>query len=193
MALGIITASFGDNIIYKRYKMQDTFRSFLETPLGKLKILADDDFILEVSFDERLDSKSAEQIEQLENYAQNPNELIKIAAEQLHEYFAGKRNHFTFPTKQKGTDFQQEVWQKLLDIPFGQTMSYKAFSRHKPLAIRAIAAANGKNSLAIVVPCHRVIGSNGKLVGYAGGLWRKQWLLQHERKVAQMGQSELEF
>ncbi|MFC3560032.1 methylated-DNA--[protein]-cysteine S-methyltransferase [Pedobacter jamesrossensis] len=87
----------------------------------------------------------------------------------------------------------QEVWQNLLGIPYGKSISYAKFSEHKPLAIRAIAAANGRNNIAIVVPCHRVIGSNGKLVGYAGGLWRKQWLLQHEREVAQQGQTELKF
>ncbi|MET4081669.1 methylated-DNA-[protein]-cysteine S-methyltransferase [Pedobacter sp. UYP30] len=173
--------------------MQHTFTSFIETPIGKVTILADDDFVSEVSFDERLKNDAKKGLKNLESEVQHPNKLTAIAAAQLQEYFAGIRSQFTFPIRQRGTDFQQEVWQKLLEIPFGQTTSYAKFSSHKPLAIRAIAAANGKNNVAIVVPCHRVIGSNGKLVGYAGGLWRKQWLLLHERKIAQLGQSELEF
>ncbi|PWS28383.1 cysteine methyltransferase [Pedobacter yonginense] len=158
-----------------------TYASVLETPLGKLTILADDDFVTEVTFTEK-------NIEDLTESA-----LTKNVADQLNGYFAGTLQEFNFPIKQKGTDFQQGVWQNLTRIPYGETTSYAKFSEHNPLAIRAIASANGKNSIAIVIPCHRVIGSNGKLVGYAGGLWRKQWLLQHERDVAQKGQAELKF
>ncbi|MCY1528103.1 Methylated-DNA--protein-cysteine methyltransferase [compost metagenome] len=122
-----------------------------------------------------------------------PNALTTLALHELHDYFEGKLTEFSFPMAQSGTPFQQEVWQKLLQIPYAETLSYSQFSAHQPLAIRAVAAANGRNNLAIVVPCHRVIGSNGKLVGYAGGLWRKKWLLQHEREVAKTGQTELKF
>jgi len=157
------------------------YASVIESPIGKLTILADDDFVYAITFAEKDIADLAE------------NELSRKVANQLIAYFNGDLKNFDFPIKQKGTDFQQEVWQNLLSIPFGETTSYARFSAHHPLAIRAIAAANGKNNIAIVVPCHRVIGSNGKLVGYAGGLWRKQWLLQHEREVAQKGQTELKF
>ena len=115
------------------------------------------------------------------------------AALQLDEYFAGKRQAFDFPIKQTGSPFQQEVWQCLLTIGYGKTISYLQQSKmmNNPLAIRAIAAANGKNDLAIIVPCHRVIGSDGSLTGYAGGLWRKKWLLEHETSVLGIGQTKL--
>lgn len=157
------------------------YASVIETPIGKLSILADEDFVHAVTFEEKDIADLTE------------NELTIKVANQLKEYFNGTLRDFDFPMQQKGTDFQQEVWQNLLAIPYGETTSYAKFSAHKPLAIRAIASANGKNNIAIVVPCHRVIGSNGKLVGYAGGLWRKQWLLQHEREVTQQGQTELKF
>ncbi|WP_316806375.1 methylated-DNA--[protein]-cysteine S-methyltransferase [Pedobacter agri] len=157
------------------------YASTIESPIGKLTILADDEFVCAITFSE-------ENIDGL-----SENELTKNAAQQLETYFRGDLKDFDFPINQKGTEFQQGVWQNLLSIPFGETISYAKFSAHHPLAIRAIAAANGKNNIAIVVPCHRVIGSNGKLVGYAGGLWRKQWLLQHEREISQQGQTALKF
>ncbi|MGY3055328.1 methylated-DNA-[protein]-cysteine S-methyltransferase [Pedobacter sp. UYEF25] len=173
--------------------MSDTFTSFIETPIGRLTIVANDEFVCEVCFKDHLENKIPDRSENLDSKPVCPNKLTAIAAKELEAYFAGTHTSFSFPIKQSGTDFQQEVWQKLLDIPFGQTKSYAKFASHKPLAIRAIAAANGKNKLAIIIPCHRVIGRNGKLIGYAGGLWRKQWLLQHEINIAQIGQSELIF
>jgi methylated-DNA-[protein]-cysteine S-methyltransferase len=155
--------------------------SIVSSPLGDITILADDNAVNVVTFSAT------------DTVATTENALTQLAAQQLHQYFDGKLRDFTFPMAQSGTDFQQEVWQNLLKIPYAVTISYAKFSEHKPLAIRAIAAANGKNNLAIVVPCHRVIGSDGKLVGYAGELWRKKWLLQHEREVAQKGQTELKF
>lgn len=157
------------------------YASVIASPVGKITILADEEFVQVVTFAEKDITGLTE------------NELTKKVAKQLNDYFKGDLKDFDFPMNQKGTEFQQEVWQHLLTIPFGETTSYAKFSAHNPLAIRAIAAANGKNNIAIVVPCHRVIGSNGKLVGYAGGLWRKQWLLQHEREIAQKGQTELKF
>lgn len=157
------------------------YASIIESPIGRITILAEDDFVYAVTFSE-------ENIDGL-----SENELTKTVVKQLENYFMGNLKEFNFPIKQKGTEFQQDVWQNLLSIPYGETTSYAKFSAHNPLAIRAIAAANGKNNIAIVIPCHRVIGSNGKLVGYAGGLWRKQWLLQHEREVSQKGQTELKF
>lgn len=125
--------------------------------------------------------------------ATDPSAVTLLAAKQLDEYFAGERKVFDFPIRQKGTAFQQEVWKHLLDINYGETITYTQQSKRmqNPLAIRAIASANGKNSLWIIVPCHRVIGADGSLTGYAGGLWRKQWLLEHEAKVAGVGQTSL--
>lgn len=112
---------------------------------------------------------------------------LKEAVKQLQEYFSGKRTDFTFAMNPQGTDFQQKVWRALLEIPFGKTTSYLELSKKLGdiKAIRAVASANGKNPLWIVVPCHRVVGSDGSLTGYAGGIWRKQWLLEHENPVKQ--------
>jgi methylated-DNA-[protein]-cysteine S-methyltransferase len=114
-------------------------------------------------------------------------ENLSDAVSQLNEYFLGKRNDFTFKLNPKGTDFQQKVWKGLLEIPYGKTRTYLEQSKvlGNVKAIRAVATANGKNPLWIVVPCHRVIGTDGSLTGYAGGLWRKKWLLEHESPTAQ--------
>jgi methylated-DNA-[protein]-cysteine S-methyltransferase len=103
---------------------------------------------------------------------------------QIDEYFNGKRNIFDLPLDLEGTEFQKNVWKELLKIPFGKTVSYKelAIRLGNIKAIRAVAAANGSNPVSIIVPCHRVIGSDGSLTGYAGGLWRKGWLLDFESK-----------
>lgn len=119
------------------------------------------------------------------------SEIIPVIFEevvtQLSEYFEGNRTNFQFKMNPNGTDFQKKVWAELLKIPFGKTASYQEVSNNlgDPKAIRAVANANGKNPLWIVVPCHRVIGSDGSLTGYAGGLWRKKWLLEHENPVKQ--------
>ncbi|RCH56176.1 cysteine methyltransferase [Mucilaginibacter hurinus] len=158
--------------------------NYHQTPVGLARITEEDGFIASISIcDEDFEPGEPE------------TTLLKTAATQLDEYFAGERRIFDFPLKQRGTDFQQDVWRHLLDIPYGFTTSYAALSNQmkNPLAIRAIAAANGKNNLWIVVPCHRVIGSDGSLTGYAGGLWRKQWLLEHEARVACTGQTKLSF
>jgi methylated-DNA-[protein]-cysteine S-methyltransferase len=119
--------------------------------------------------------------------------VLQMAINQLDEYFAGKRLVFDFPFKQTGTDFQQTVWKHLQTIDYGTTISYGKMAEQigNPLIIRAMASANGRNTMPIVVPCHRVIGGDGKLVGFASGLWRKQWLLEHEAKVAGVGQTKL--
>lgn len=115
-----------------------------------------------------------------------PEELVQAVAE-LDEYFSGNRTDFTFKMNPGGTEFQKRVWNALLEIPFGKTMSYNqlAIKLGDVKAIRAVAAANGKNPLWVAVPCHRVIGSDGSLTGYAGGLWRKKWLLEHETPPTQ--------
>lgn len=109
--------------------------------------------------------------------------VLKDAVQQLLEYFEGNRTEFQLKLNPKGTEFQQRVWNALLQIPFGKTTSYQQLTLQlgDPKAIRAVASANGKNPLWIIIPCHRVIGSDGSLTGYAGGLHRKQWLLDHEQ------------
>lgn len=159
--------------------------AYYRTPVGIAKITAEDDYITAITITDN-DEAIIEEPELA---------VLKLAIDQLDEYFAGKRKKFDLPIKQSGTDFQQQVWQQLLSIEYGATISYAQLSNQmkNPLAIRAIAAANGKNSLWIVVPCHRVIGSDGSLTGYAGGLWRKQWLLEHEATTLGIGQIKMPF
>jgi methylated-DNA-[protein]-cysteine S-methyltransferase len=113
---------------------------------------------------------------------------LEECKKQLDEYFAGKRREFNIPHDLNGTDFQKSVWNELFKIRFGQTISYSLLARKlgNIKTIRAVANANAKNPLSIVVPCHRVIGTGGNLTGYAGGLWRKKWLLDHEQQLFQM-------
>ncbi len=144
--------------------------AFINSPLGITKIQGDENGISIISV--MLEAEPSTKI---------PKELQE-AVSQLQEYFEGKRKDFDFKLNPKGTNFQQKVWQELLNIPFGKTISYMDLSKKlgDVKAIRAVASANGKNPLWIVVPCHRVIGTDGSLTGYAGGLWRKKWLLEHE-------------
>ena len=112
--------------------------------------------------------------------------VIKMCIKELTEYFNGERINFSFPLQLHGTDFQETVWKELQNIPFGRTISYLELSKRigNVKAIRAVGTANGNNCINIAVPCHRVIGSNGDLIGYGGDLWRKKWLLDHENKFA---------
>lgn len=114
--------------------------------------------------------------------------VLNQAVDQLNEYFEKKRTAFDFKLNPKGSEFQHKVWESLLEIPFGKTRTYLEQSKilGDVKAIRAVASANGKNPLWIVVPCHRVIGTDGSLTGYAGGLWRKKWLLEHENPTHQV-------
>ncbi|HVU89534.1 MAG TPA: methylated-DNA--[protein]-cysteine S-methyltransferase [Pirellulales bacterium] len=114
------------------------------------------------------------------------NAVCKKAARQITEYFAGKRSEFDLPLAPAGTEFEERVWNALREIPYGTTWSYGQLARHigAPKAARAVGAANGQNPIAVIIPCHRVIGSNGKHVGYAGGLNVKAWLLEHEAPFA---------
>lgn len=151
-------------------------KAIINTPLGLTEIHGNENGI----------SKIYIRDENVEITSKIPSKL-KGAVIQLQEYFEGKRTHFTFLLHPSGTEFQKKVWQELLNIPFGKTCSYLELSKKMGdvKAIRAVAAANGKNPLWIVVPCHRVIGANGSLTGYAGGLWRKRWLLEHENPSVQ--------
>ncbi|MFD0765350.1 methylated-DNA--[protein]-cysteine S-methyltransferase [Mucilaginibacter lutimaris] len=160
------------------------YEVYHRTPVGVALLVADDTHLLKVSIRD-------EDVEETETTSPILLETMK----QLDEYFAGDRKDFDLPLNQPGSAFQQTVWRELLTIPYGTTTTYnkQANNMKNPLAIRAIAAANGKNNLWVIVPCHRVIGSNGSLTGYAGGLWRKQWLLEHEARVLGIGQTKLAF
>jgi len=148
---------------------------FINTPLGTAKIKGDENGVCLISV-----------LQEGEISKTIPLEL-KSAVKEINEYFEGNRKKFTFLMNPKGTDFQKKVWKALLEIPYGKTMSYLELSKQlgDVKAIRAVASANGKNPLWIVVPCHRVIGSDGSLTGYAGGLWRKKWLIEHENPIKQ--------
>ena len=148
---------------------------FINTPLGTAKIKGDENGVSIISI-----------LQEGEISKEIPLELIEVVKE-LNEYFEGKRTEFSFQLNPKGTDFQKRVWKALLTIPHGKTISYLDLSKQlgDVKAIRAVASANGKNPLWIVIPCHRVIGIDGSLTGYAGGLWRKKWLLDHENPIKQ--------
>lgn len=150
---------------------------YINSPLGITKILGDQEGIAVISVSDVGINEVSTIIP----------EVLQDAVLQLNEYFEGKRTDFDLKLNPKGTEFQQKVWKALLEIPFGKTVSY--MDQTKKLgdvkAIRAVASANGKNPLWIVVPCHRVIGTNGSLTGYAGGLSRKKWLLEHENPSTQ--------
>ncbi|MCH7784156.1 MAG: methylated-DNA--[protein]-cysteine S-methyltransferase [Bacteroidetes bacterium] len=149
---------------------------YLNTPVGTLEIKGDIDGLAFVNFIDPEESESKIISESLQNTVQ-----------QLSEYFEGNRINFKLKLNPEGTFFQKKVWQQIKDIPFGKTASYQDIANQlgDPKAIRAAASANGKNPIAIIIPCHRVIGSDGSLIGYAGGLHRKKWLLEHENPVKQ--------
>jgi len=152
-------------------------QAILKTPLGFASIEGDEEGITSVSVSDR----------ELTPTPVIPA-VLQDAAYQLEEYFNGKRKTFSVGLNPQGSEFQQNVWKALLEIPYGETRSYLQISRQlgDEKAIRAIAGANAKNPIWIIVPCHRVIGSDGSLTGYAGGLWRKKWLLEHEDPPAQL-------
>ena len=154
--------------------------TYIKTPLGIAKIMGDENGISVISISDERDSRA--KLEQAKQSSTIIPIVLQEAVSQLNDYFEGKRTYFTFKLNPSGTEFQQKVWKGLLEIPFGKTMSYLELSKKlgDVKAIRAVASANGKNPLWIVVPCHRVIGTDGSLTGYAGGLWRKKWLLEHE-------------
>lgn len=150
---------------------------YINSPLGITKIIGDENGISVISVSDMGSNEISKTIP----------DVLQEAVLQLQEYFEGKRTDFDLKLNPKGTEFQQKVWKSLLEIPYGKTVSY--IDQTKKLGdvktIRAVASANGKNPLWIVVPCHRVIGTNGSLTGYAGGLSRKKWLLEHENPSTQ--------
>jgi methylated-DNA-[protein]-cysteine S-methyltransferase len=156
----------------------ETYTSYYQSPLGLLKITGTADYISGISYHDTT--------RKIAGTKKNQPPLLIYCVEQLIQYFNGQRRQFELPIDQPGTPFQREVWSYLVTIPFGKTISYVELARMTgdPKATRAVASANGKNNIAIIVPCHRVIGVNKDLVGYMGGLWRKKWLLEMEAKVA---------
>ena len=162
------------------------YHAIMDSPLGKLVLESDGDSIISIHIT-AVDETVMDSLP-------DANDLhipacLELCKMQLREYFDGARDLFDLPLSPAGTPFQKKVWDALLQIPFGQTISYQELAKRlgDPKVIRAAGSANGKNPIAIVIPCHRVIGSNGDLVGYAGGLENKKWLLDHEQKCS--GQS----
>ena len=152
---------------------------YMHTPVGQLKLVAHETALVAVLWQNENPKRVrlAELLEQLDH------PILSTAQQQLSEYFAGARQQFDLPLDFEGTSFQKQVWQALLAIPYGETRSYKQIAEQlgNPKAVRAVGAANGKNPISIIAPCHRVIGSSGKLVGFAGGLANKDILLKIEQ------------
>ena len=149
----------------------------LESPIGTLSIEADESHLLSVLFALKHEENNARR--------SRPNSIVEECKTQLQGYFKRQRTEFDLPLRLVGTPFQKQVWNVLLEIPFGETTTYgaQAVRSGHPNAIRAVGTANGRNQIAIIVPCHRVVGANGKLTGYGGGIERKRWLLEHEQDL----------
>lgn len=156
--------------------MNATYQTYYQSPVGLLKIGATDHVINQVLF-----VNENEEITPVRELST----LLQQCIEQLIEYFNGARQVFDLPVYQEGTPFQNSVWSELLNIKFGRTISYLDLAKRlgDPKVIRAAASSNGKNNICIIVPCHRVVGTNNSLIGYSGGLPRKKWLLNHENKI----------
>ena len=153
-----------------------------QSPVGQLTLQASDDGLLGSWFDQQ---KTAPNEFGEEN---NQHPILRQTIKEYEEYFAGKRKHFDVPTTPQGTDFQKRVWAMLKTIRFGETWSYQelAIAINNPKAVRAVGLANGKNPISIIIPCHRVIGKNGNLTGYAGGIDNKRLLLIHESEHSEL-------
>ncbi|MDF2532733.1 MAG: methylated-DNA--[protein]-cysteine S-methyltransferase [Clostridia bacterium] len=149
------------------------YKAYYHSPIGIVEMVSDENSIIALSFVE----------EAIENNEQTVPKVLQTALEQMDEYFQGKRKVFNLELKAEGTEFQQKVWRSLVEVPYGETACYgdiaKAVGNNK--GSRAVGGANNKNKIAIIIPCHRIIGADGSLTGYAGGLWRKEWLLKHEK------------
>lgn len=150
------------------------FVDYYKSPIGDIEISADEKSVYSILFREENPEKKSK------------NHLTELVTNQLSEYFEGKRIEFNFPIEIIGTEFQKNVWRLLKEIPFAKTISYLELAKRvgDVKSIRAVGTANGRNNFVVVLPCHRVIGSDGKLVGYGGGLWRKEWLLKHEFRIS---------
>ena len=152
--------------------MKKENKAYYNSPIGWIEIIGEGKEVISIKFLDEEPIHNGEVPEELAN-----------AVTQIHEYFEGKRKKFSIPLRMKGTEFQKKVWKELQKIPFGKTASYKEIAAKigKENASRAVGNANNQNNHVVVIPCHRVIGSGGELVGFGGGLWRKEWLLNHEK------------
>jgi methylated-DNA-[protein]-cysteine S-methyltransferase len=150
-------------------------RAYYHSPIGTLEIVGNEEGLTAVNFSRRRPPR-----------ARPAEPSLKEAVRQIDEYFRGRRREFSVRLSLEGTEFQKRAWRELVRIPYGQTASYGQVARAlgKPRAVRAVGQANHRNPVSIIIPCHRVIGGDGTLVGYGGGLWRKEWLLAHERQNA---------
>jgi len=150
--------------------MKDIYHDYYESPIGLVEVGGTSTAITSLNFVEKPKKKT------------ESHPMVREALGQVAEYFEGRRRIFDVEISYPGTDFQMQVWRKLLTVAYGHTTSYRdiAIAIAKPKAVRAVGAANGRNPISLIVPCHRIIGSNGTLTGYGGGLWRKEWLLKHE-------------
>lgn len=154
----------------------------MKSPIGNLNLVSSGDKLTALVFDQGWNNfVESEKLELIEK----KDKLLVKTEKQLNEYFSGNRTEFDIPLEIGGTDFQNKAWKSLLTIPFGQTVSYaeQALKIKNPKAVRAVGAANAKNKIAIIIPCHRVVGKNGSLTGFAGGLNTKQQLLELERSL----------
>ena len=155
---------------------------YYQSPIGLLEIRMEDDSITHILF---VNTERRNKVDEKEIRILQPSSpVLNKCIHQLEEYFTGHLKLFDLPLKQEGTEFQKEVWGELSRIPYGRTINYHELSKRigNARAIRAVGSANGQNHISIIGPCHRVIGSDGSLVGYGGDLWRKKWLLEHEGK-----------
>jgi O-6-methylguanine DNA methyltransferase len=158
------------------------------TPLGMMTAVSETEGIVALDFHDSINLNSS--LQSLTNVPETGfNDHLLMVKQEVEEYFAGKLKEFNVKLSMRGTDFQKKVWTELMKIPYGKTRTYsqQAISLQDIKSIRAVASANGKNKIAIIIPCHRVIGSDGSLTGYAGGLWRKKWLIEFESGVKSHG------
>lgn len=164
--------------------MSNISKAYYNSPIGIIEIKGTEEGILSILFEEEIENNEE---------TAYVSEVVKDCLKQLDEYFNGKLKEFNVNYIFEGTDFQKKVWNALTSIPFGRTASYKDIAEAvgSPKAVRAVGSTNSKNLVSIIVPCHRVIGVNGKLTGYAGGLWRKEWLLNHEKKYSSTNEENL--
>jgi methylated-DNA-[protein]-cysteine S-methyltransferase len=168
--------------------MDKQYTAYMQSPAGTVGIMADEKYITAIRLIRSVDDVVTEE---RDSALLLPH--VRQCIAELNEYFAGTRKDFTIPLKQSGTDFQQRVWMQLLKIPYGTTVSYIEVARRlgNSKLTRAVGGANHRNKLWIAVPCHRVIGADGSLTGYGGGLECKQWLLQHEATNLKAYQNEI--
>ncbi len=154
--------------------MSEEYRAYYHSPIGWIRITGTEEGIASLYF-----------VEDAEAVTGEIPPCLQECLRQLDEYFQGQRRAFSLKLLPRGTEFQQRVWAQLLKVPYGSTASYRdiALALGDADAVRAVGSANGKNPISIIIPCHRIIGSGGKLIGYGGGVWRKEWLLRHERGV----------